>query len=201
MKRDSPSVARNKDAILGVLRQVLPERGTVLEIASGSGQHAIAFAPEFPDVVWQPSDVDPDALASINAWRDEAGCANLREPIRLDVMDDDWGLDGELGRVDAIVCINMVHISPWAACEALLAGAACVLRERAPLYLYGAYFRQDRPTAPSNTDFDHSLRARNPQWGVRWLEHVVATARGSGLDFDFVLDMPNNNYSVVFRRS
>lgn len=194
MKLDSPSVERNRDAILAVLHEVLPASGTVLEIASGSGQHAIWFAPRVPGLVWQPSDVGDEELASIRDWSAEVPSPNLRAPLRLDVTADDWGV----ATADAIVCINMVHITPWSTCLALLAGAARVLATAAPLYLYGAYFRRDRATAPSNLEFDRSLRARDARWGVRWLEDVVAAAAAAGLALDLVRDMPNNNYSVVF---
>ena len=196
-KQCAPSVQRNRDDILGVLKRVLPGSGTVLEIASGSGEHALYFASHLTGVVWQPSDRDPEALDSVRSWREEAALPNLREPLEIDVSGDDWGIEA----ADAVVAINMVHISPWPSCEGLLAGASRLLPEGGPLYLYGADFRADRETAPSNLEFDKSLRARNPDWGVRELEKVVDTARGVGLDLSEVVDMPNNNYSVVFRRA
>ncbi len=195
-KQFAPSVQRNREDILGVLRDVLPEQGLVLEVASGSGEHAVYFAQGLPGVTWQPSDRDPQALASIRAWSEEAGLQNLRNPIELDVVGEDWGIE----RADAIVAINMVHISPWAACEGLITGAGRVLPPEGTLFLYGAYFRADRDTAPSNLEFDRSLRERDPRWGVRQLEKVVDTAAAAGLDLCSLVDMPNNNYSVVFRR-
>jgi len=196
MKQHASSTERNRDDILGVLRKVLPARGTILEIASGSGQHAVHFAPHFPVALWQPSDRTPESLASIRAWSAEAGVPNLRDPLELDVTAPDWPVES----ADAIVNINMLHISPWAACEGLLAGAARVLDAGAPLFYYGAFFRRDRETAPSNLAFDRSLRQRDPSWGVRQLEDVVALADTRGLALDRVVDMPNNNYSLVLRR-
>ena len=195
-KQFAPSVQRNREDILAVLRDVLPEQGLVLEVASGSGEHAVYFAQELPGVTWQPSDRDPQALASIRVWSKEAGLPNLRKPLELDVAGEDWGIE----RADAIVAINMVHISPWAACEGLISGAGRVLPPEGTLFLYGAYFRADRDTAPSNLEFDRSLRERDPRWGVRQLEKVVDTAAAAGLDLCSLVNMPNNNYSVVFRR-
>jgi hypothetical protein len=196
MKQHAPSTERNRDDILGVLRQVLPARGTILEIASGSGQHAVHFAPHFPAALWQPSDRTAESLASIRAWSAEAGVPNLRDPLELDVTAPDWPVES----ADAIVNINMLHISPWAACEGLMAGAARVLNAGAPLFYYGAFLRQDRETAPSNLAFDRSLRDRDATWGVRQLEDVIALAESCGLTHDRVVDMPNNNYSLVLRR-
>ena len=197
MKDHAPSAERNCDEILGALRTVLPATGTILEVASGTGQHAAHFSPHFPDATWQPSDVRSEALVSIHAWAAEAALPNLADPIELDVTWPDWPIE----RADAIVNINMLHITPWTVCEGLLAGAARVLAPEAPLYYYGAFIRADRPTAPSNLEFDRSLRERNPTWGVRKLEDVVASARTCGLRLVSVTDMPNNNFSVVFQRS
>lgn len=196
MKQHAPATDRNREPILSVLREVLPARGLVLEIASGTGQHAAAFARAFPGLVWQPSDPSEAALASIAAWRDEAGKGNLRPPIALDV-EQPWPVN----QADALVCINMIHIAPWTAARALLAGAGRILPEGAPLYLYGPYRVRDRPTAPSNEAFDASLRARDPRWGLRWLHEVEAEARRAGLALERTVDMPANNLSVVLRRS
>ena len=196
MKQHASSTERNRDDILAILRQVLPDRGTILEIASGSGQHAVYFAPHFPGAAWQPSDHTAETLASIRAWAAEAAVPNLRDPLELDVTAPVWPIDS----ADAIVNINMLHISPWTTCEGLLAGAARVLGPGAPLFYYGAFFRRDRATAPSNVEFDRSLRERDPSWGVRQLEDVVQLAQSHGLSFDCVTDMPNNNYSLVLRR-
>jgi SAM-dependent methyltransferase len=194
-RRHAPHTLRNADPILEVLRDVLPASGLVLEVASGSGEHAVHFARALPHLQWQPSDPDPAALASIAAWRDEAGLPNLLEPVRLDAAAPDWPVD----RADALVCINMVHISPWAATLGLLASAGRLLAPKGPLYLYGAYRREGVPTAPSNEAFDQSLRSRNPDWRLRDLETVIAAAEQQGLALDQIVEMPANNLSVVFR--
>ncbi|HKY80762.1 MAG TPA: DUF938 domain-containing protein [Sphingobium sp.] len=195
-KRYAPAAERNRDAILSVLRQELPTSGLVLEVASGSGEHAIHFAAAFPDLDWQPSDPDPAALASIAAWREEAGLPNLRQPIRLDAAAP-WPVDS----ADAILCINMVHISPWTATLGLLRGAGACLPRGGLLYLYGPYLRDGVDTAPSNLAFDASLRARDPQWGLRRVEDMIAAADAAGLRFDRLVDMPANNLSLLFRKT
>ena len=159
----SPAVARNREPILAVLRRVLPERGTVLEIASGTGEHAAYFATHLPHLTWQPTDVDPDALASIEAHRAEANAPNLLAPVVLDVTAPRWPVDA----ADAIVSINMIHIAPWAAAEGLMRGAARLLAPGHVLYLYGPFKENGQHTAPSNAAFDAGLRARDPAWGVR----------------------------------
>lgn len=194
-KRHAPATLRNRDAILTILRDALPSAGLVLEVASGSGEHAIHFAAALPALDWQPSDPDPAALASIAAWRAEAGLPNLRPPLLLDAAGD-WPID----RADAILCINMVHISPWEATIGLLKGAGRVLPPAGLLYLYGPYIRDDVGTAPSNLAFDASLKARDPRWGLRRLEDVVAAAEAEGLRFDRLVEMAANNLSVIFRR-
>ena len=195
-RRSAPHVARNAEPIADVLRQVLPERGLVLEVASGTGEHILHFAREFPQLLWQPSDPEPAALRSIEAWRAAAGLFNLLPPVALDARAAEWPLD----RADAILCINMVHISPWAATVGLMRGAGRLLEEGAPLYLYGAYRQAGVETAPSNEAFDASLRARDPEWGVRALEDVAAEA-AQGFQLDSVTPMPANNLSVVFRKT
>jgi len=194
-RRSAPHVARNAAPIEAVLRGELPERGLVLEIASGTGEHAIHFARAFPDLRWQPSDLDPAALASVDAWRAGAELPNLLPPIALDARSAEWPVD----RADAIVAINMVHISPWSATEGLLRGARRLLARGAPLYLYGPYRQADVPTAPSNEAFDASLRARNPEWGLRDLDDLAAAAEAQALALDAVVPMPANNLSLVFR--
>lgn len=194
-KRHAPATLRNRDAILAILRDALPSAGVVLEVASGSGEHAIRFAAAMPALDWQPSDPDPAALASIGAWRAEAGLPNLRAPILLDAAGD-WPID----RVDAILCINMVHISPWDATLGLMQGAGRVLPPGGLLYLYGPYIRDDVETAPSNLAFDASLKARDPRWGLRRVEDVAAAAEAQGLRFDRLVEMAANNLSVIFRR-
>lgn len=196
-KRHAPATARNVDAIISVLRDVLPETGTVLEVASGSGEHIVAFARAFPALIFQPSDPDAQAHASIAAWRAEASLPNLRAPIALDAAAPAWPVE----RAAAILAINMVHISPWGATLGLLDGAARLLPPAAPLYLYGAYLRDQVPTAPSNVAFDAALRARDPRWGIRQLDDVVDAATARGLIFADTKDMPANNLSLLFRKA
>lgn len=196
MKRHAPATERNREPILAVLREVLPPTGTLLEVASGTGQHAAFFARAFPGLVWQPTDLEPEALESIEAWRAEAGLPNLRAPLRLDACADMWPVEA----AEAVLCVNMIHIAPWEACQGLLRGAARVLAQGGPLVLYGPYFVEGRPTAPSNLAFDASLRERSPAWGVRELGAVVAEARRHGLELERTVDMPSNNLTVVLRK-
>jgi hypothetical protein len=195
-RRWAPHVARNAEPIGQVLREVLPAQGLVLEVASGTGEHALHFARAFPALAWQPSDPDPLALRSIAAWRAEADLPNLRAPLQLDASSDDW----PVAAADALLCINMVHISPWSATEGLMRGAGRVLAVGAPLVLYGAYRRAAVPTAPSNEAFDRSLKARDPAWGLRDLEAVQAEAARNGLAFERLFEMPANNLIAVFRK-
>ena len=195
VKRFAPATERNRASIRDVLARVLPATGTVLEIASGSGEHAVAFAQAFPALTWQPSDPDPAALASIAEWRAEAGLPNLAAPIELDVTHH-WP---EL-EVTAIVCINMVHIAPWEAAFALFAHAGQILAPGALLYLYGPYRFSGAFTSESNAEFDRSLRARDPRWGVRDVDELVAAARVSELELVETVVMPANNHSLIFRR-
>lgn len=195
-KRHAPATQRNRDAILAILRDALPFAGLVLEVASGSGEHARYFAAALPTLEWQPSDPDPVALASIEAWRAEALLPNLRAPIRLDAAAA-WPVT----KADAILCINMTHISPWAATLGLMAGAGRALPPGGLLYLYGPFIRDDVDTAPSNLAFVASLKARDPQWGLRRVEDVAAAAAERGLAFDRLIEMPANNLSLLFRRA
>jgi len=191
-----PATARNRDAILDVLRDVLPSSGLVLEIASGSGEHVVHFARAFPDLAFQPSDPEDAALQSIAAWTQDSGLTNIRPPVMLDAMSDRWPVMA----ADAILCINMIHIAPWRASEGLFQGAVKLLPAGAPLYLYGPYRRANVVTVPSNEAFDESLKARNPEWGLRDLEAVTALARDNGFSGPAITEMPANNLSVVFRR-
>jgi len=192
--RHAPATERNRDPILAILRDILPTAGLILEVASGTGEHVRYFAEALPALDWQPSDPDPDALASIAAWTQ--GVMNVRRPVRLDAAAAEWPID----RADAILCINMVHISPWSATEGLLAHASSALAANAPLYLYGPFRQAGVPTAPSNEGFDASLKARNPEWGVREIETVTTLAQHHGLRIDRVIEMPANNLSIVLRR-
>ena len=195
--RASPSTARNRQPILDVLKTCLPPTGQVLEVAAGAGEHAVFFAEAFPGLEWRPTDPDSDALASIAAWRTQAALPNLLEPLRLDAADPaGW----PVARADVVVNINMIHISPWAACEGLMAGAGRVLPPGGLLFAYGPYIEPGLETAPSNLAFDESLQARNPAWGLRNLEAVTALAAHHGLDLERRVAMPANNLSLVFRR-
>lgn len=192
-----PHVARNREPILDVLRRALPARGLVLEVASGSGEHAAFFANGLPSVSWQPSDMDAKALASGAAFQANSGAPNLLAPLRLDVTAAQWPIE----RADAIVNCNMIHISPWAACEGLIAGAERILPVGGILYLYGPYRIDGRHAAPSNEEFDANLRGRNAAWGIRDLGEVTALATRHGLTLVETVQMPANNLSVIFRRS
>ncbi|WP_444984501.1 DUF938 domain-containing protein [Halomonas mongoliensis] len=197
LRRQSPAAARNCRPILEVLKQRLPERARVLELASGSGEHALAFATAMPGWQWQPSDPAEPALASIAAWREAAALPNLAAPIRLDVTaPGDW----PQGPFDAVVAINLIHISPWAVAEALMARAGERLVPGGVLYLYGPYRRGGAHTSASNAAFDADLRRRDPRWGVRDLEAVAAEAERHGLALQRVAEMPANNLSVLFVR-
>ena len=196
-KRHAPATLRNRDAIVAVLADWLPATGAVLEVASGSGEHAVHFAAAFPGLDWQPSDPDPAGLTSIAAYRAEAGLANIAPPVALDAAAAQWPVD----RADAILCINMVHISPWKATLGLFAGAARLLVPGAPLILYGPYIEPDVPTATSNLAFDVSLRSRNPAWGLRDTDVVKAAAADAGFAFAERRAMPANNLMLLFRRT
>ncbi|HWT43714.1 MAG TPA: DUF938 domain-containing protein, partial [Sphingopyxis sp.] len=196
-KRHAPATLRNRDAIAAVLADWLPETGTVLEVASGSGEHVVHFAAAFPHLDWQPSDPDPAGLTSIGAYRAEAGLANISPPRALDASAPEWPID----RVDAVLCINMVHISPWQATLGLFAGAARLLATGAPLILYGPYIEPDVPTAASNLAFDASLRARDPAWGLRDTDTVKRVAAEAGFAFAERRAMPANNLMLLFRRT
>jgi len=196
VRMSAPAVARNRDPIFALLDPLLPPSALVLELASGSGEHAVHFARRRPDVTWQPSDASAEARASIAAWTAAEGLANVRPPLDLDAAAGDW----PIGPVDAVVCINMLHISPWAATLGLMAGAAARLPVGGPLFIYGAFRRAGVPTVASNEAFDADLRARNPAWGLRTLEDVEAVARGAGLSLQQQVEMPANNLSLVFRK-
>jgi SAM-dependent methyltransferase len=191
-----PHVTRNRDPILDVLRRVLPPDGLVLEIASGSGEHAAYFAEGLPTIRWQPTDLDPDVLASIAAHRAAAKAPNLLSPLRLDVSAETWPVE----RADAIVCCNMIHITPWSASEGLMVGVGRVLLPGGILYLYGPYKIGGRHIAPSNAAFDADLRRRNQQWGIRDLDEVTTLAAHHDLVREETVQMPANNLSVIFRR-
>ena len=191
----SPSTARNRAPILAVLRGALPSDAKVLEIASGSGEHATFMARAMPLLCWQPSDPDGEARASIAAWIEHEGLANVLPPLDIDVRRKDWGVGGPF---DALVAINMIHIAPWDATPALFAGAAWLLRRDGVVFLYGPFRREGRHTAPSNEEFDGWLKTRDPVSGVRDLEEVAFVAESAGFALRAVVEMPANNLSVIF---
>ncbi len=194
----APSAARNRDAIWEVLRPHLPAHGLVLEVASGSGEHTVHFAwGSGAKLVYQPSDPDQLARASIDAWAAASGLANIRSAIALDAAADIWPIEG----ADVVVCINMIHISPWSSTVGLVRGAARVLPTGGLLFLYGPYRQKGRHTAPSNEAFDQDLRRRNPAWVVRDLEGVADIAGEAGFGSPAIAQMPANNLAVLFRRT
>ena len=195
-KRESPAAQRNRVPIAEVIAPELPERGVVLEIASGTGEHAVHFARSVPQIDWQPSDPDDAARASIAAYVAEASLTNLRAPILLDASADRWPVE----HADALVCINMIHISPWAAAEGLFAGAARLLAAGSPLILYGPFLENDVETAPSNLAFDESLKMRDPRWGLRQLSDVDALAKSNGFTRTRRIAMPANNLVLIYRK-
>jgi hypothetical protein len=191
-RREAPSVARNRAVILDALRPILPPQGLLLEIASGTGEHCAYLAASLPALRFQPTEPEPDGRASIDAWC--AGLPNVRPALALDATAEDW----PVAQADAMLCINMAHIAPWAATLGLLRGAVRVLPPGAPMVFYGPWIREGVETAPSNLDFDASLRERNPDWGLRRLEALAAAAT----DFSApqVIEMPANNVTLVLRR-
>lgn len=193
----APATQRNREPILEVLRRVLPTHGLVLEISSGTGQHAAFFAAALPGITWQPSDPAPAHLQSIEAWRQSSGSSNLLPAVFLDVAVAPWPVQ----QAAAVVNINMIHIAPWEACEALMIGAANLLPPDAPLFLYGPFKRNGEHTSHSNAAFDARLRNDDPRWGVRDLEEVQRVATQAGFRLEEVVQMPANNLSLVFRRS
>ncbi|RKG75251.1 DUF938 domain-containing protein [Corallococcus terminator] len=196
MMRHAPATERNREPLFAVLKEVLPASGVLLEVASGTGQHAAFFARAFPGLSWQPTDGDPGALESIDAWRAEEGTPNLLPARVLDASSDAWPVE----HADAMLCVNMIHIAPWAACQGLMRGAGRVLRPGGRLVLYGPYFVEGVVPAPSNVAFDESLKARDAAWGVRELGAVSAEALRHGLVRERVVEMPSNNLTVVFAR-
>ena len=198
--RTSPAADRNKSVILEALQRLLPVSGRLLEIASGTGQHAAHCAAGLPGWTWQPSDPDPSALSSIAAWAAQQPSPGLQTPLMLDVLAEPWSLAP--GRsFDAVFCANMLHIAPWACCGALMRGAASLLDPQGLLITYGPYRVEGEPIADGNLSFDADLRARNPQWGIRWLHEVTAQANTAGLRLNQRLAMPANNQMLVFAQA
>ena len=193
-KKSAPAALRNREPIADVLAEELPSSGTVLEIASGTGEHAAFFATRFPHLEWQPTDPDPEALASIEAWRGEAELPNLRAPVALDAASPEWPIEG----ADAMLCINMIHISPWEASKGLFAGAARLLPKGGKLLLYGPYLEDEVETAQSNLDFDAWLKARDPRFGLRNIADVDTLAARNGLSRSRRAEMPANNLTLAY---
>jgi hypothetical protein len=196
-RRKAPAASRNRDPITQVLKDWLPPSGLLLELASGTGEHALHFARTFPNLDWQPTDPDPNALESIAAWQQDANLSNLHPPLKLDAREPDW----PIARADALLSINMVHISPWEAALGLLDGAARLLPHGAPLILYGPWIEAGAETAPSNLAFDTMLRVRDPRWGLREVEAFAAEANSRGLSLIERRAMPANNLMLLFQRS
>tara|TARA_B100000029_G_scaffold126485_2_gene120162 strand:- start:833 stop:1426 length:594 start_codon:yes stop_codon:yes gene_type:complete len=197
LKRHAPATARNSEPLAEVLAGELPNEGLVLEIASGTGEHAVFMARRFPALDWQPSDCATDALHSVDAWAQEAGLANLRPAIALDAAAGDWPVES----ADAVLCVNMVHISPWQATVGLFEGAGRVLASGAPLILYGPFLEADVDPAPSNLAFDESLKTRDPAWGLRQVGELDGLARANRLSRAARHIMPANNLVLVYRRN
>lgn len=204
----APATGRNREPILEILLQVLPESGTILEIASGTGEHAVFFASRLKDCLWLPTDTSPQSRASIIAWTEHFECDNVYTPLELDVTEPVWAVENDplidwsnTEPIVAIVNINMIHISPWSACLGLMAGAGRILKAGGILYLYGPFKQGYEHTAPSNAAFDEYLRAQNREWGVRNLDDVVEAARAEHFISKQVYQMPANNLSLVFERS
>lgn len=197
MRRSAPAALRNREPIAEVLREWLPDSGLVLEIASGTGEHAVHFAECFPKLEWQPSDIHADALTSVEAWRRDSGLANVLDPLTLDASSPDWPID----RADAVLSINMVHISPWDSALGLLDGARRLLPPGAPLIMYGPWITSAFDTASSNLEFDQNLRARDPEWGLRSVEDFAAAAAERGLKLKQTRTMPANNLMLLFLRT
>ncbi|WP_458098381.1 DUF938 domain-containing protein [Roseomonas sp. WA12] len=195
VRKHAPATLRNRDAIVAALRNWLPPQGLVLEIASGSGEHIAHFATLFPNLRWQPSDPDPHALASIEAWRRGSDAPNLLAPRFIDAAAAAWDVEA----VDAVLCINMSHIAPWSATLGLIAGARRILATGEPLIIYGPFTQADAVTAPSNAAFDRTLRQRDQEWGLRAVEDVVKACQQSGFGAADIVSMPANNLSLMFR--
>lgn len=206
MRKYAPATERNREPILEVLKRVLPPEGTVLEVASGTGEHSVFLAPRLLPRQWLPTDPNPECRASITAWQAHLPADNLYSPIELDACAAVWPVEREIldlqaNPITAIVCINMIHIAPWSACLGLMAGAGRILQPGGILYLYGPFKQGYQHTAPSNANFDVSLRSQNPEWGVRDLEEVVAAASTQQLQWKETVQMPANNLSVIFQHS
>ncbi|MEO9468533.1 DUF938 domain-containing protein [Parasphingorhabdus sp.] len=195
-QRHAPATLRNRDAIAAVLQDILPEQGTILEIASGTGEHAVYFGQKFPGITIQPSDPDPANCRSIRAWTKREAMTNILPPLPLDALSENWDVSAPA----AILCINMIHISPWEATIGLFEKAKQLLQPGAPLFLYGPYFRADVPPAQGNLDFERSLKSRNLQWGIRDVADMDALATKTEFSQHDLIEMPANNISLIYRK-
>lgn len=194
----APATQRNREVILETLLQILPPQGTVLEIASGTGEHSVYFAPHLQPRQWIPSDPNPSAIASITDWQKYHPSNNLAAPLQIDVTAADWHQHLVNQDIQAIVNINMIHIAPWQACLGLMTGARKLLPAQGILYLYGPFKRNGKHTSESNAEFDANLRYQNPEWGVRDLEDVIAISTAQNLILKEIKSMPANNLSIIF---
>ena len=200
VKQYAPATQRNREPILKILSEVLPPNSKVLEIASGTGEHAVYFAAQLKSCHWIPSDPNPESRSSITAWKNASSVENLSLPLSIDVTQADWPQQVAESKIDSIVNINMIHIAPWQACLGLMKGAGRILPPQGILYLYGPYKRNGEHTAVSNARFDRSLRDRHREWGIRNLERVIEAAADANLKLQQVVEMPANNLSVIFTR-
>ncbi len=206
LKQYAPATQKNRQSILEVLQKVLPNDGSILEIASGTGEHSIFFAPHFSPRKWIPSDVNIASLNSISAWLDDCHIDNIEQPLLIDISTESWlnkyqYLWQNEPKITAIININMIHISPWQSCLGLMNSARQILSKDGILYLYGAFKIDNKHTALSNEIFDQSLRSQNSQWGVRNLQDVIEVAKNNGLICIEIIEMPSNNLSVIFKRN
>lgn len=195
-QKHAPATMRNRDAIVAGLREVLPQTGTILEVASGTGEHAVYFGQKFPNLTFQPSDPDPECCRSIAAWTAREEVENVRAPLQLDALAGKW----DINQPAAILCINMIHIAPWEASIGLFNHAMELLAPGAPLYLYGPYFREGIEPAQGNLDFERSLKSRNLQWGIRDVADIDALAEKTGFNRESLIEMPANNISLIYRK-
>lgn len=199
-KRYAIATEKNRQPILEILKEKIPANGNILEIASGSGEHSLFFAPYFPQQQWIPSDKEKECLDSIKTWREDCLTDNLQLPLEIDVMESNWHQSLTQKNITAIICINMIHISPWEACLGLMTGAREILPLDGILYLYGAYKINNQHTATSNQEFDKYLKSQNSAWGVRNLEDIIEVAAKNNLTFEKKIQMPSNNFSLIFRK-
>jgi hypothetical protein len=200
LRQYAPATQRNRQPILDILKQILPSTGNILEIASGTGEHAVFFAPYFYPRKWIPSDVNNESIESIKSWQKYCVTNNMQSPLWLDVTAENWVFPEDLKPITSVININIIHISPWQSCIGLMRGSQKILSSGSILYLYGPFKINNQHTAPSNEQFDQYLKIQNPQWGVRNLDDVILLANQYKLKFKEIIPMPANNFSVIFER-